>query len=79
MLLRSPAEYEQAKADEGEITHFTDPRLIRNEAAYAKFLSYLWKRGCSRFKARRSATVGILFVAKKDGKQRVIFDTRAAN
>ena len=43
--------------------------MIRKEATYAKFLADLWKRGCVRFKARRSATVGIFFVAKKDGKQ----------
>ena len=39
VLLRSPAEYEQAKADEGEITPYTDPRLVHNEATYAKFLA----------------------------------------
>ncbi|CAK0851969.1 unnamed protein product, partial [Prorocentrum cordatum] len=59
---------------------FFDPSLFSKPLLYADFVAKLLARGMVELKRDcDAATVGCLFVAKKNQKLRVIFDTRYAN
>ena len=64
-LLRSPAEYAEAKLAAGDVSLHVDPLLARNPAVYADFLVKLQKRGLLSFRPYRHPTVGVFFVKKK--------------
>ena len=61
---------------------YMDPALCRSRRRYQQFLGELQSRQMVRW-CRTDATgesnVGCFFVHKRDGRQRVIFDTRVAN
>ncbi|CAK0813303.1 unnamed protein product, partial [Prorocentrum cordatum] len=59
---------------------FFDPSLFSKPLLYADFVAKLLARGMAELKRGcDAATVGCFFVAKKNNKLRVIFDTRYAN
>ncbi|CAK0893446.1 unnamed protein product, partial [Prorocentrum cordatum] len=59
---------------------FFDPSLFSKPLLYADFVAKLLARGMVELKEDcDAATVGCFFVAKKNNKLRVIFDTRYAN
>eukprot|EP00973_Karenia_brevis_P021000 2888012-Karenia_brevis.AAC.1 len=55
-----------------------DPKLARRDSTYGKFLGDLYKHGQLEM-AEFDVEVTPFFVERKDGRQRLIFDTRAAN
>ncbi len=79
-LLAPAADFERLR-DQSEIKQpFLDSKLTRSGARYAKFLLELQARELVRFKRGRDTVhVGIFFVRKKCGGQRIILDTRIAN
>ena len=79
VLLRSPAERDEAIQRDGNVDPFTDPALLKKPSEYAYFLSTLAERGVVNFGRYKAASVGIFFVPRKDGQLRLIFDTRQAN
>jgi hypothetical protein len=58
---------------------YSDPLLIRNQAAYGRFLRQLLDGGVCELGPDCKHTVGIFFVSKRSGKLRMILDTRLAN
>ena len=80
-MLRPASEAEQLM-NESLISPHTDAILRHDRQAYAEFPAGLSMRGLIRWKRQPSnfkATLGVFFVAKKDGSLRVVFDTRRAN
>ena len=67
----------------GSLQPYTDPVLKHNKREYAGFLHELHIRNMIRFRVDQdhgqSPSLGIFFVRKKNGKQRLIFDTRVLN
>ncbi|OLQ14569.1 hypothetical protein AK812_SmicGene1346 [Symbiodinium microadriaticum] len=73
-------------ADEGTVSHedpvkpYIDPALASSPAALGRFYGRLHKSQMLSFVSGRHAhTVGVFFVHKKNGKLRLILDTRLAN
>ena len=69
-------------ADEKAVKHaYMDPILKHNMREYVGFIRELQSRHMVAFKPSNGETgeLGIFFVRKKNGKQRLIFDTRALN
>ena len=68
---------------EGLVKPYTDPILKHNKQEYAGFICELYKRNMIRFQVcgehQQHPALGIFFVKKKNGKQRLIFDTRVLN
>lgn len=60
---------------------YFDPILKHNRKEYLQFIRELYNRNMIRFKAwdGSSGDLGIFFVRKKNGSQRLIFDTRILN
>ncbi|CAK0823926.1 unnamed protein product, partial [Prorocentrum cordatum] len=59
---------------------YNDPKLVRSQPPLASFLLDLYDSNLLCFGPEQSATVGMSFVLKSDKvRQRLIFDTRAAN
>ena len=79
VLLRTPAELAAALHEEPAPEIFTDPALTRSPKRYAESLVQLAQRGLIKFGEAAAPTVGVFFVKKSDGRQRLIIDTRAAN
>ena len=65
--------------DAPRIRPFSDPSLVNNGDLYAEFLVDLWRAGLIDFVAKQQHTVGFFFVHKKDGRLRLILDTRNLN
>eukprot|EP00435_Cladocopium_sp_Y103_P063778 s336_g25.t1 len=75
---------EDAGNIEGIVKPYTDPILKHNQVEYAGFLQELHQRSMIRYRVHTShdehhPALGIFFVKKKNGKQRLIFDTRVLN
>ncbi|CAK0857511.1 unnamed protein product [Prorocentrum cordatum] len=51
----------------------------QDQVRYSNFAMQMLEAGLVTIRAERPATVGIFFVAKKDGRLRMILDTRAVN
>ena len=73
-------------ADEGTVSHedpvkpYIDPALASSPAALGRFYGRLHQSHMLSFVSGRHAhTVGVFFVHKKNGKLRLILDTRLAN
>ena len=78
--LRRPAEQAvMLRAQLGLVRPYSDPLLVRDRAGYAEFIRTLVDAGIVGLGPQIEATVGIFFVAKSNGKQRIIFDTRIIN
>ncbi len=73
------AEVVSRKADLKFKKPYSDPLLIRNQAAYGRFIRTLLDGGVCELGIEYKHTVGILFASKSSGKQRMILDTRLAN
>ena len=60
---------------------YVDPVLAGSLSLYADFLHGLWSRNMVVFKPLDKSTrpIGLFWVAKRSGMQRLIFDTRMAN
>ncbi len=56
-----------------------DHVLKRSWRAYAGFLADVWERGVLEPAEPFTSEVGVLFAKKKDGRWRLIFDSRAVN
>ena len=78
LLLREPAEGEQLREDLGLDKPYSDP-ICRDGKRYGAFLAELAVRGLIEFVPLSDATSGFFSVAKREGKQRLIIDTRIAN
>ena len=79
VLLNDASSKKAARAKLGIVTPFSDRRLRDKPALYAKFVALLWKSGLVEFEAPSPPTVGAFAVGKKDGRQRLVLDTRVAN
>ena len=75
-LLRSPMELHEAIAFEGRVAPHTDPELKRKPRCYARLVRDVSLRGLVSFRPPSEASVGVFLVPNKQGKQRLIFDTR---
>ena len=80
-LLRDTAEAEALIADCGIRRSYCDPGLTRRPKTYGDFLLRLNACGMVRWTLQRHhrSTLGVFFVRKKGGKQRLILDTRLIN
>ena len=80
-LLCSEGEASQKRLDLGIDRVYSDPSLVNDAARYGGFLRMLAEAGMIRWERAGSegTTVGIFFVRKKDGRLRLIFDTRIVN
>ena len=58
---------------------FTDFALSRNPGEYAHFVHRLLRLGLVELRSYQPATIGVFFVRKKNGRLRLIFDTRILN
>jgi len=76
-MLNSPDETVAALQCEG-VKHHVDP-AFRSPHVYASFLSLLHDRGVITWERDLPSTCGLFFVSKKDGRLRLILDTRVAN
>ena len=70
---------EQRQTDGLPARPYSDPLLVNNKAEYAHFVAQLLRSGMCRITGLRPGTVGVFFVAKKNGMLRIIFDTRITN
>ena len=77
-LLRDPAAAALLRKDLGLDRPFTDP-VHRQGKRYGELLAALSARGLIELGPLASPTCGFFTVAKKDGRQRFIIDTRIAN
>ena len=80
-MLRSSTESLELQRELGVSQPYCDPELLRSPQVYGRFLQEMHARGLVDFEESggRAASLGIFFVKKKDGKQRIIFDTRMIN
>ena len=80
-MLRSSTESLELQRELGVSQPYCDPELLRSPQVYGRFLQEMHARGLVDFEESggRAASLGIFFVKKKDGKQRIIFDTRLIN
>ena len=77
-LLESSLAAEQALHDVGIIQPYVDP-AFRSSMTYGHFIRDLLGLGLLEPVPLRRAYLGCLFVRKKDGRMRLILDTRVAN
>ena len=77
-LLNSVDATQRALLDADLEKPYVDP-AFRSPKVYGQFLSDLSKRGIICFKLNGKSYLGMFFVHKKDGKVRLIFDTRLTN
>ena len=68
---------QQLEADGLTVPH-VDP-AFRSGPVYGAFIRDLMDRGLIELVAETEAYLGVFFVGKKDGRLRLIFDTRIAN
>ena len=80
-MLREPSESLELQHELGLSRPYCDPALLQSPLVYGRFLQEMHARGLVDFVPATSAeaSLGIFFVKKKDGKQRIIFDTRVIN
>lgn len=76
-MLSSSDETAAALEREG-VKPYVDP-AFRSPNVYVESLSSLHERGLITWEQNLSSTCGLLFVAKKNGRLRMILDTRVAN
>eukprot|EP00973_Karenia_brevis_P045376 6285342-Karenia_brevis.AAC.1 len=55
---------------------FCEPTLVRRPKVYAEFLARLDQAGMLTWRRGGDSLLGVFFVAKKNGKIRIILDTR---
>ena len=70
------------RMSECNVEPYFDPKLKYDRKSYVEFITELTERGLLRWRKAVTGerhTLGVFFVAKKDGKLRLIFDTRVAN
>ena len=77
-MLNPPSVAEQQLEADGLSVPYIDP-AFRSGAVYGAFLRDLLDRGLIELVAETGAFLGVFFVGKKDGRLRLIFDTRVAN
>ena len=80
-MLRPPREAEELMATACPKGAYCDQGLVGDPWTFAEFLGKLYGKGMVDFSAAvdTKGTVGVFFVPKKSGAQRIIFDTRIAN
>ena len=80
-MLRDPSDVKAKRASLGVSRPCIDPTLMQSEACYGGFAKRLHSCGMLRWTraAGRSSSLGVLFVVKKSGQLRIIFDTRVLN
>ena len=80
-MLRPPREAEELMATVCPRGAYCDQGLVGDPRTYAEFLGKLYGKGMVHFSVAADAkgTVGVFFVPKKSGAQRIIFDARIAN
>ena len=78
-MRRPPAAAAALRSELGLRQPYVDP-AFRHQRVYADFIKGMLERGMVRLvPTQAEATVGLFFVKKKSGRQRIIFDTRLAN
>jgi hypothetical protein len=78
-MLRPICDVESVRQSVGVARPYSDPNHISDGASYGRFVCGLKKCGMVDIRSHCKHTVGIFFVRKKNGSQRIIFDTRLAN
>ena len=80
-MLRSSTESAELRREMGVSQPYCDPELLRSPQVHGRFLQEMHARGFLDFIPAGScaASLGIFFVKKKDGRQRIIVDTRLIN
>ena len=77
-MLRSPDEAKCLIADAGLLKPHSDPAL-QSGRVYGEFIQSLLERGLVELQTGGKSYLGVSFVKKKNGKIRLIFDTRIVN
>lgn len=80
-MLRDAEDARSVRQQLGIQRAFIEPSLISDAATYGAFLSHLARSGMLGFSIAdgRRGALGVFFVSKKDGRLRLIFDTRILN
>ena len=79
ILLRSPREFQEVIALEGRVAPQIDPVLKRKTLCCARLVREMSSRALVFVGLVAGSTVGVFVVPKKQGKRRLIFDTRRVN
>lgn len=67
------------KADSSLKAPYSDPIFRRQRSVYSDFISRLHASNLIEFRTQARERVGVFFVWKKSGKQRMVVDSRLAN
>ena len=80
-MLRDPNEADEIRQRAELRRPHCDKELLKSPKVYGDFLNRLADAGMVRFERaeRREGVLGVFFVHKKSGQQRIIFDTRILN
>ena len=78
-ILKPESERHDYMHGKDRIKPYLDPKLVRDSKVYAKFLQRLDGAGILSWKVGIQSWLGVFFVAKKNGKLRIILDTRDVN
>ena len=81
-LLRDPLDAQRLRRESGVARPHMDPVLAHDPRKLGDFVSELYLRGRVGFKESSRDdpfSLGLFFVYKKDGRPRIIFDTRCVN
>ena len=79
VLLRSPSELQEAITLQGRVARHTDKELKRKPRFCARLIRDMRLRGLVSFGPPSEATIGVFVVPEKQGKQKLISDTRRVN
>jgi len=79
MMMKSPDEWARVLDSEPPVTPYMDEVLKRDPAAYNTFIGDLVRANMLGFTYRPKDLVTPFFVAKKSGKQRLVWDARVPN
>ncbi len=78
-MLRSDAERQEYLCSSDRIRPHLEPTLVRRPSVYGDFVNELYKRNMLTFRIGSDSLLGVFFVKKKNGRLRIILDTRDVN
>ena len=78
-ILKSPQDRDLYSTSVDRPRPFLEPTLVKESSVYADFLDKLDKGGLLSWKQGLPSLLGVFFVRKKNGRLRIILDTRDVN
>jgi len=78
-LLRNSSDAAALRDTLGLRRPYSDPKLVNDRQAYRSFIDTLIAAGLVQLGSLLKSSVGVFFVKNKNGRLRLIFDTRIAN